>query len=152
MNLNIKKLHPNAKLPTYGTDGAACFDLYACTVDGYEHTGSLVYDGKPVLVGTGLAFDIPEGWCLTVYSRSGMGFNHGVRLANGTGLIDSDYKGELMIKLVSDSPDDYTPLRIDPGDRVAQARLERVTRCTFTEVDTLTDTSRGARGFGSTGR
>lgn len=152
MNLNIKKLHPNAKTPTYGTDGAACFDLYAATVDGYEHTGSVIYGGKPVVVGTGLAFDIPEGWCLMVYSRSGMGFNHGVRLANGTGVIDSDYKGEVMIKLVSDSPDDDTPLRIDPGARVAQARLERVTRCTFTEADALPETERGTRGLGSTGQ
>ncbi len=151
MNLNIKKLHPNAKMPTYGTDGAAAFDLYACTVDGYKLTGSAVYPGKPVTVGTGLAFDIPEGWCLMVYSRSGMGFNQGIRLANGTGLIDADYKGELMIKLVCDN--DYViPHRIDPGSRVAQAKLEPVERCTFTEVDTLPDTERGTRGLGSTGR
>lgn len=150
MNLNIKKLHPNAKLPTYGTDGAAAFDLYACTVDDYEHTGSVIYPGKPVTVGTGLAFDIPEGWCLMVYSRSGMGFNHGIRLANGTGLIDSDYKGEVMVKLVCDNEDD-APLRIDPCMRVAQARLEPVTRCTFTKVDQLTTTERGTGGFGSTG-
>ena len=151
MNLNIKKLHPNAQLPTYGTEQAAAFDLYACTVDGYEHTGSVIYDSKPVTVGTGLAFDIPEGWCLMVYSRSGMGFNHGIRLANGTGLIDSDYKGEVMVKLVCDN-DDTIPHRIDPGSRIAQARLEPVTRCTFTEVDQLPDTERGTGGFGSTGR
>ena len=150
MNLNIKKLHPNAKMPTYGTDGAACFDLYAATVDGYEHTGSVIYGGKPVVVGTGLAFDIPEGWCLMVYSRSGMGFNQGIRLANGTGVIDSDYKGELMIKLVCDEEDGL--YRIDPGSRVAQAKLEPVERCTFTEVDALPDTDRGTRGLGSTGR
>lgn len=150
MNLNIKKLHPNATLPTYGTDGAAAFDLYACTVDGYAQTGSTIYPGKPVTVGTGLAFDIPEGWCLMVYSRSGMGFNHGIRLANGTGVIDSDYKGEVMVKLVCDN-DDVTPQRIDPGSRIAQARLEPVTRCTFTEVDQLTTTERGTGGFGSTG-
>lgn len=150
MNLNLKKLHPSAKLPTYGTDGAAAFDLYACTVDGYEHTGSVIYPGKPVTVGTGLAFDIPEGWCLMVYSRSGMGFNHGIRLANGTGVIDSDYKGEVMVKLVCDNDDD-APLRIDPGSRIAQARLERVTRVEFTEVDQLTTTERGTGGFGSTG-
>ena len=150
MNLNIKKLHPNAKMPTYGTDGAACFDLYAATVDGYEHTGSVIYGGKPVVVGTGLAFDIPEGWCLMVYSRSGMGFKYGIRLANGTGVIDYDYKGELMIKLVCDEEDGM--YRIDPGSRVAQAKLEPVERCTFTEVDTLPDTERGTRGLGSTGR
>lgn len=150
MNLNIKKLHPNSKMPTYGTDGAACFDLYAATVDGYEHTGSVIYDGKPVVVGTGLAFDIPEGWCLMVYSRSGMGFKYGIRLANGTGVIDSDYKGELMIKLACDEEDGM--YRVDPGSRVAQAKLEPVERCTFTEVDHLPDTERGTRGFGSTGR
>lgn len=150
MDLNIKKLHPNAKMPTYGTDGAACFDLYAATVDGYEHTGSVIYSGKPVVVGTGLAFDIPEGWCLMVYSRSGMGFKYGIRLANGTGVIDSDYKGELMIKLVCDEEDGL--YRIDPGSRAAQAKLEPVERCTFTEVDALPDTDRGTRGLGSTGR
>lgn len=151
MNLNIKKLRPNAKLPTYGTDGAAAFDLYACTVDGYELTGSAIYPGKPVTVGTGLAFDIPDGWCLMVYSRSGMGFQHGIRLANGTGVIDSDYKGEVMVKLVCDNEYD-PPYRIDPGSRIAQARLEPVIRCTFTEVDQLPDTERGTSGFGSTGR
>lgn len=150
MNLNIKKLHPDAKLPTYGTDGAAAFDLYACTVDGYEQTGSAIYPSKPVTVGTGLAFDIPEGWCLMVYSRSGMGFNHGIRLANGTGLIDADYKGEVMVKLVCDNEDD-APYRIDPSSRIAQARLERVTRVEFTEVDQLPTTARGTGGFGSTG-
>ena len=150
MNLNIKKLHPDAKLPTYGTDGAAAFDLYACTVDGHDQIGSAIYPGKPVTVGTGLAFDIPEGWCLMVYSRSGMGFNQGIRLANGTGLIDSDYKGEVMVKLVCDNEYD-TPYWIDPGSRIAQARLEPVTRCTFTEVDQLTATERGTGGFGSTG-
>lgn len=149
MHLSIKKLHPSARLPTYGTDGAACFDLYACTVDGYEKTGSPISRGQPVTVGTGLAFDIPEGHAMLIFSRSGMGFAHGVRLCNSVGMIDSDYRGEVMIKLVCD--DECGP-RIDPGDRVAQAVVLPVPRCTFTEVDTLPDTERGTGGFGSTGR
>ena len=148
MNLNIKKLHPNAKLPTYGTDGAAAFDLYACTVDGYEQTGSPISLGQPVAVGTGLSFEIPQGHAMFIFSRSGMGFVHGVRLCNSVGVIDSDYRGEVMIKLVCD---DECGSRIDPGQRVAQAVVLPVTRCTFTEVDQLTATERGTGGFGSTG-
>lgn len=148
MNLNIKKLHPNAKLPTYGTDGAAAFDLYAAEVIGSDEYGTVVFKGNDVVVGTGLSFEIPQGHAMLIFSRSGMGFTHGVRLCNSVGVIDSDYRGEVMIKLVGD--DECGP-RISAGDRVAQAVVLPVTRCTFTEVDQLTTTERGTGGFGSTG-
>ena len=148
MNLNIKKLHPNAKLPTYGTDGAAAFDLYAAEVVGSEDYGTVVFKGNDVVVGTGLSFEIPQGHAMFIFSRSGMGFVHGVRLCNSVGVIDSDYRGEVMIKLVGDER--YGP-HIAVGQRVAQAVVLPVTRCTFAEVDQLTTTERGTGGFGSTG-
>ncbi len=74
MQIQICKLHPNAKTPTYGSAGAACFDLHAATVDGYTHTGSIVTRDKPVLVGTGLAFAVPPGWMLKIHPRSGLKF------------------------------------------------------------------------------
>lgn len=148
MNLNIKKLHPNAKLPTYGTDGAAAFDLYAAEVIGSDEYGTVVFKGNDVVVGTGLSFEIPEGHAMFIFSRSGMGFTHGVRLCNSVGVIDSDYRGEVMIKLVGD--DEFGP-RIAVGDRVAQAVVLPIPRVTFTEADQLAPTERGTGGFGSTG-
>lgn len=99
MTVKIKKLHPSAKKPTYATPGSACFDLYAATVAGMETIGSHVYADSPLTCGTGLAFEVPDGHVMLVFSRSGHGFNHDVRLANCTGVIDSDYRGELLAKL-----------------------------------------------------
>jgi dUTP pyrophosphatase len=138
MRLKIKRLTSDAIIPKYATPGSACFDLHVAGFD-------------PVLQAwkTGLAFEIPEGWCMKIYSRSGHGFKHGVRLANCTGVIDADYRDEVLIKLHSDRFD--TPvIKINKGDRIAQAMLERVEQVEFLEVKELLDRiSRG--GFGSTG-
>lgn len=152
MQLSIKRLHPNAVIPKYVTPGAACFDLVAATVNGNEHVGDICYPGHPVTVGTGLAIEVPEGWTLHIYGRSGHAFNRSIRLANCTGVIDADYRGEIMVKLVCDwLEEDEPPLRIMPGDRVAQAMLAPVLRCSFAEMDELSETARGTGGFGSTG-
>lgn len=142
--MKVKKLHPDAVLPTYATPGAACFDLYAVE-DGYVDT--IAHTSE--IIPTGLAFEIPPGWVMKVYSRSGHAFKNNVRLANCVAIIDSDFRGEIMIKLAAD---DDAALSIKAGDRVAQAMLERVEPVEFVEVDELGDTARGTGGFGSTGQ
>lgn len=141
MKLTYTKLQPEAIAPTYGSDGAACFDLYALT-DAY------LTRGDAATIHTGVAFNIPEGHALMIYSRSGMGFNHGVRLANVVGVCDSDYTGEVMIRLHCDGPS-YT---VTKGDRVAQAMLVQAPQVDLEEAGALKETKRGAKGFGSTGK
>jgi dUTP pyrophosphatase len=138
MNIKIKKLHPNAVIPTYGTEGAAAFDLYACTDS--ENSGCTV-------VSTGLAFEIPEGHAMFIKPRSGMAFKEGIQAFSGT--IDSDYRGEIKVLLTADNV--YTDIIIKAGQRVAQAVIMPVPNIAFEEVDELSDTSRGTGGFGSTG-
>lgn len=142
MHLKVKRLDPAAIIPSYATSGAACFDLHAL------HCGS-VSGTTPAVFRTGLAFDIPEGWVLKVYSRSGHGFKSDTRLANCVGIIDADYTGELMVKLTCDK--EHGHFTVAAGDRIAQAMLEPVERVEFVEVDELKATERGAGGFGSTG-
>ena len=150
MNINICKLHPAAIVPTYSTEGAACFDLYAATVNDYDRIGDVVYRGHPVIVDTGLAFDVPPGWMLKIHPRSGLKFKHGVEAFSG--VIDSDFRGSVRILLESADDHEYTlPLRINPGDRVAQASMIQSPRVTFHVVEQLSITDRGAGGFGSTG-
>ena len=146
INLKVKKLHEDAIIPTYATDGSACFDLYA--VDCADYRGLYYQNGY--VFRTGLSFEIPKGYQMLVFSRSGHGFKNGVRLANCVGVIDSDYRGELMVKLFSDLPTNDV-LRVSSGDRIAQAQILPVHRVTFIESDNLTETERGAGGFGSTG-
>ena len=151
MNVRIRKLHPGAKLPTYATDGSGCFDLYAATVAGMSHLGSNVDADFPVACDTGLAFEIPSGHVMLVFSRSGHGFKHGVRLANCVGVIDADYRGPVAVKLTCDEDHDGVPMFVKPGDRIAQALIIPFPRISFTEVDELSATDRSAGGFGSTG-
>lgn len=151
MNLNIQLQHPNAKVPTYGTDGAACMDLYAATVNGQSHIGDVVYPGHPVLCDTGIAFEVPEGYMLQVRSRSGLAFKHGIEAFHGT--IDSDFRGTVQVLLTcAHLDDDEPPMQIKPGDRIAQACLVEVPRVEFETVEQLTITERGEHGFGSTGK
>lgn len=148
--LKIKKLHPSARMPEYATSGAACFDLYAATVNGHQHIGDIVYPGHPAKVGLGLAFEVPQGYKMQILPRSGLAFKHGVQAFAGT--IDSDYRGEVVVLLECNYlGEDDPPFRINPGDRVAQACLVQVPRVTFEVVEELSDTDRGAGGFGSTG-
>lgn len=139
--IKIKLLNENAKVPTYATTGAACFDIYAA-----ESTD--IIGGEQAAISTGLAFDLPEGKALMVYSRSGHGFKHGVRLGNVVGVIDSDYRGELKICLRNDGGSIFS---VRAGDRIAQGMIIDVERYEFEAVDELSETARGDGGFGSTG-
>lgn len=146
MQLKFKKLHPAAITPQYATDGAACFDLHAVAPDEWA-----IYPSVPTSVRTGLSFEIPHGFVMLIFSRSGHGFKHDTRLANCVGVIDSDYRGEVMVRLTRDSSQ-AQPLAIKEGDRIAQAMVVPYPRVEFIEADSLTDTVRGDGGFGSTGK
>lgn len=147
LTVKVSKLNPEAKLPKYATDGSGCFDLFALMdID----TPRSVYLGIPVLIRTGLAFEIPQGHVMMVYSRSGHGFKNATRLANCTGIIDSDYRGELMLKLSKDSEYSDT-LTVKNGDRIAQGMIVPIPKVQFVEAEELSETERGAGGFGSTG-
>jgi dUTP pyrophosphatase len=156
--LKVKRVHDNAILPKYQTAGSACFDLHAATVAGMTQIGSNVEQGFPVTCGTGLAFEIPEGYVMLVYSRSGHGFKHQVRLSNCVGVVDQDFTGEVMVQLVSDeewlSESDlgHVPFFVRPGDRIAQAMLIPVDQWAIEETSELKETERGDKGFGSTGQ
>lgn len=144
--LGVKRLTDTAILPVFASAGAACFDLHAdlkCE-DGCEQ---VLFSGNHIFR-TGLAFDIPKGYALMVYSRSGHGFKNDVRLANCVGVIDSDYTGEVKVKLTIDNNWGFT---VSHGERIAQAMLIKVPCVQLVEVDELKTTERGGNGFGSTG-
>lgn len=145
MNINVKKLHPDAKMPIYATHGAACFDLHAILV----RYGRQVVDTNKEFR-TGLSFEIPDGYAMLIFSRSGHGFKNDTRLANCVGVIDSDYRGEVLVKLTADSRSDNL-LYVHDGDRIAQAMIIPIPRVQFTEANELSETVRGNGGFGSTG-
>lgn len=158
MQITVEKTHDNARLPKYGSNGAACFDLFAAKVVSYklaEGGSTSLFDN--ITLDTGLKFDIPEGWVMRVYSRSGHGFNVGVRLCNSTGIIDSDYTGNVKVKLVADMELGKEFLRclandVDEGKAiaVAQAEIAPVEYVSFAFGTVDKETARGANGFGST--
>lgn len=144
MKVNIKKVAGNAIVPTYATDGSGCFDLY-CTNDGLVGT-------TPCEFNTGWEFEVPQGFVMLVFSRSGHGFNKGIRLSNCVGVIDSDYRGEVKVKLTADDLGGYNHIvYFKAGERVAQALILPYEQVNFNEVDELGGTARGSGGFGSTG-
>lgn len=140
----VKRVHPNAKLPVYATVGAAAADV--CTI---SDSTVVINPGCSAVFDTGLQFEIPIGYELKVHSRSGHGFKSGIRLANCTGILDSDYRGNLMVKLHNDSD---TAFMVQPGERICQVQVSKATQHHFVEVDRLNATGRGEGGFGSTGR
>lgn len=145
MHLKVKKLSPTATIPTYATDGSCCFDLYADIGVGYARQTH----HQSIVLSTGLAFEIPTGWAMQIFSRSGDGFKYDTRLANCVGIIDSDYRGEVKVKLTRDSE---SPIgMVSHGDRIAQGMLVRAEQVNFVECFELSDTERGTGGFGSTG-
>ncbi len=144
MELRIKKLHPAAILPTYGSAGAAGADLYALP----EGDPIVIAPGETAFIHTGLAMAIPEGYVGLNFARSGLASKRGLAPANKVGVIDSDYRGELMVALHNHGT---VPQTIEPGERVAQFLIMPVITARFMEVDTLDETERGAGGFGSTG-
>ena len=144
MKVKVKKLDGRAILPTYGSAGAAGADLYALA-DGDVTIGA----GETRLIGTGLALEIPEGYVGLVYARSGLATKRGLAPANKVGVIDSDYRGELKVALYNQSGEAQT---VAAGERIAQLVIAPYLTADYEEADELTDSKRGAGGFGSTGK
>lgn len=143
--MKIKKLNEHAKIPTYATDGSGCFDLYS--VD-----SAVLVAGEAEELSIGLAFEIPKDHVMLIFSRSGHGFKEGIRLSNCVGVIDSDYRGEVKVKLHKDENLTATVVyQIHRGDRIAQAMVIPVPKVEFELVDELSTTERGEGGFGHTG-
>lgn len=137
------KLNPDAIVPTYGTPFAAGADLYAL------HAGDIkLQPGETVMIHTGIAMQIPEGTAAFIFARSGIATKRGLAPANKVGVIDSDYRGEIMVPIHNHSKEDQI---IASGERVAQMVIMPYVKAEFTECDTLDETERNVSGFGSTG-
>lgn len=145
MELKIKKLKENAKIPQRATNGSAGMDLYACIAESVT-----LAPGQLTVIPTGIAIELPDNTCAAfLYARSGLGVKHGICLSNGVGVIDSDYRGEVCVGLCNVSDKPYV---IEPFERVAQMVIAPVLTPEITEVNELSDTARGEGGFGSSGR
>ena len=142
-DVNIKKLNENAIIPTYGTEYAAGADLYACMEESVK-----IEAGDTYFVKTGIAMEIPIGYVGLIYARSGLACKKGLAPANKVGVIDSDYRGEIMVALHNHSNE---AVMIESGERIAQLVITPYITATFHEVAELEDTVRGEGGFGSTG-
>lgn len=141
--VNIKKLSSDAKIPSYGTDFAAGCDLYALTSEKISFM-----PGETKLIKTGIAMEIPTGYAGLIYARSGLASKRGLAPANKVGVIDSDYRGEIMVALHNHTNE---VKEIDAYERIAQLVITPYVKAVFNEVDDLDDTKRGEKGFGSTG-
>ena len=143
MRIAVKKLHENAVLPTYGSDFAAGADLYALT------DGEVTFaPNETKLIRTGLAMEIPEGYAGLIYARSGLASKRGLAPANKVGVVDADYRGEVMVALHNHSGVEQ---KIGAGERIAQLVVAPFLKVEYEEADELNETVRGAGGFGSTG-
>lgn len=142
MKVKLKKINAMATLPTYGTEFSAGADLYNLP----ERV--VIAPGATVLVHTGLSLEIPEGYCGLIYARSGLATKRGLAPANKVGVIDADYRGEIMVALHNHSGFEQT---VEPSERVAQLVIAPFLKAEFELCEELTETQRGAGGFGSTG-
>ena len=143
MQIKFKKLNDLAKTPTRGSEYAAGYDLYAAT----EST-IWIQPHSTIKVGTGLSFELPENTFGAIFARSGLATKKGLRPANCIGVCDADYRGEYIVAVHNDS---FEPKCIEPGERIAQLVLMPFIPMEFEEVNELSETVRGAGGFGSTG-
>lgn len=143
MKVKIKRLNENAIIPTYGTEYSAGADLYALLDSAVE-----IAPHETQFIHTGISVEIPEGYCGLVFARSSMGAKRGLAPANKVGVIDADYRGEIMVTLHNHSE---IPAAVEPGERIAQLAIVPFLKAEFEESDELSDTARGAGGFGSTG-
>ena len=143
MKIRIKKLNEKAVVPTYGSEYSAGADLYALLEEAIE-----IKPHETVFVHTGISVEIPEGYCGLIFARSSMGAKRGLAPANKVGVIDADYRGEIMVALHNHSEVTAT---VEPFERIAQLAIVPFLKAAFEEVDDLSDTARGAGGFGSTG-
>ena len=142
--IRVKKLVPQAILPTYGSQQAAGADLYACL-----EAPVRILPGETAWIPTGLALEVPDGCAGLIYARSSMGVKRGLAPANKVGVIDSDYRGEIRVVLLNHGKEEQV---VEHGERIAQFLITPVLTPAYEEVEELTDTQRGAGGFGSTGK
>ena len=142
--ISVKKLRTNAIIPTYGSQDAAGADLYACLDSDVE-----ILPGQTVMIPTGLAMEIPQFHAGLIFARSSMGVKRGLAPANKVGVIDADYRGEFMVALHNHG---QVAQVVTHGERIAQLVIVPVLTPGFQEVEELSDTVRGAGGFGSTGK
>ena len=143
MTVRFQKLDPRAVAPRYGSAAAAGADLYAV-----GDAPVTIAPGETAFIHTGLAVEIPEGYVGLVFARSGLACKRGLAPANKVGVIDADYRGEIMVALYNHA---QTAQTVEPGERIAQLAILPYLTAQFTEADSLTDTDRGEGGFGSTG-
>ena len=143
-DLRIKKLRDNAQMPTYGSEYAAGADMYAAIDEAVT-----IQPNETKFIPTGLAFEIPEGYAGFIYARSGLACKKGLAPANKVGVVDADYRGEVMVALHNHGIEAQT---VEAGERIAQMIIAPFITANFIFSDELDDTVRGAGGFGSTGR
>jgi dUTP pyrophosphatase len=144
LKVKIKKLKPGATLPISQTIYSAGMDLCACL-----DAPLTIKPMERVIVPTGLSIELPDGYESRIHSRSGLSFRDGISMANGTGIIDADYRGEYGILLINFSDKEFV---IEHGMRIAQLVISRYEHVTWDEVEELSETKRGTGGFGSTGK
>lgn len=144
--IRIKKLRKQAIIPIYGSAAAAGADLYACLEDKDKIE---IASGETIMIPTGLAMEIPEGFAGLIYARSGLASKKGLAPANKVGVIDADYRGEIKVPLYNHS---QKTAIVEQGERIAQIILTPFLRAVFEECEELEDTERGEKGFGSTGK
>lgn len=142
--VRVKKLHPNAILPTYGSVEAAGADLYACLDQPVT-----IAPGETAWIPTGIALEVPKGCAGLVYARSSLGTKRGLAPANKVGVVDSDYRGQIQVVLLNHGSQTQT---VAHGERVAQFIITPVLTPVYEEAEELSDTTRGSGGFGSTGK
>ena len=143
MKVKIKKLNKNAVIPTYGSPFAAGADLYACIEEAVS-----IMPGETKLIKTGFAIELPVGYAAFIYARSGLASKRGLAPANKVGVVDCDYRGEIMVALHNHSTAEQ---KIEPKERIAQMVIAPYITAEFSEAEELSDTVRGEGGFGSTG-
>ena len=143
MKINVKKVRESAKLPTYGSQYAAGADLYACTESEIE-----IAPHSTAMIPTGIALELPVGYAGFIYARSGLASKRGLAPANKVGVVDCDYRGEVIVALHNHGENAQ---KIAAGERIAQLVVAPYITADFEEVDELSSTERGAGGFGSTG-
>ena len=144
MNMRVKKLREKAVIPTYGSADAAGAALYACL-----DSAVTIEPGKTLFIPTGLAMEVPKGYAGLIYARSSLGSKRGLAPANKVGVVDSDYRGEVMVALHNHGTVSQT---VESGERIAQLLITPVLAPAFVECEDLSDTLRGQGGFGSTGK
>ena len=142
--INIKKVKEIAVTPTYGSEFSAGADLYACM-----ENKVVLQPGETKIIHTGIAMEVPMGYAGLIYARSGLATKKGLAPANKVGVVDSDYRGEVMVALHNHS---IKAAEIEPGERIAQMVITPYLKGLYQEVENLEETKRGEGGFGSTGK